>query len=191
MLSTSTTVGCTADNESGEGQEGDNEVTATGAVSQGGGSGEHGSSGEGSGGEEAEGSEGSGGGEEASGATLAPNETFDKVHSGARLVMNYDAASNSVLTRVRIEVHVSNGKELGPTIPINMAPGEMRTISLPSMQASFAGWIAHDEVGSGEGSGEVSGESSAEAGEAAMSSPVISLGQSWEGGIVSMAEPTS
>ena len=59
---------------------------------------------------------------------------FDMVRGGARLVLSYDAPSNSfrstventtnnVLTRVRIEVHLSNGTELGPTPPIDLAPG--------------------------------------------------------------------
>ena len=75
------------------------------------------------------------GSEEASGANLAPNETFDAVRGGARLILNYDTASNAfqgtventtsnVLGQVRIEVHLSNGTELGPTTPIDLAPGE-------------------------------------------------------------------
>ena len=154
--------------------------------------GEHGSGGEG-------GSEG--GGEEGSAAMLAPDETFNAVRGGARLVMNYDAASNSftgtvanvtngTLTRVRIEVHLANGTELGPTTPVDLAPGEVMAVNLPSTQASFTGWVAHAEVGGGEGGGESGaeggsegggGESGAEAGEAAMSSPVIPLGQTWDG----------
>ena len=96
---------------------------------------------------------------------LAPDEIFDMVRSGARLIMNYDAASNSfkgtventtsgVLTRVRIEVHLSNGTELGPTTPIDLAPGQTVATELPSTAASFTGWVAHAEVGSGEGGGE-------------------------------------
>ena len=56
------------------------------------------------------------------------------VRGGARLILNYDSASNSfigaventtnnVLSNVRIEVHISNGVELGPTTPVDMAPG--------------------------------------------------------------------
>ncbi len=163
------------------------------------------------------GSESGGGGEEGSGATLALDETFDAVRGGARLILSYDAPSNSfrgaventtnnVLTQVRIEVHLSNGTELGPTTPIDMAPGEMVAISLPSTQASFTGWIAHAEVGSGgegsgsggehgsggesgsEGGGGESGSEGgggesggAESGEAAMSSPITPLGQPWNG----------
>jgi len=136
------------------------------------GAGEHGGAGhlggEGSG---SEGAEGSGGSEEGSGTMLAPNETFDEVRGGARLILNYDATSNAftgtventtnnTLTNVRIEVHLSNGTELGPTIPVDMAPGQVLAVDLPSTQASFTGWVAHAEVGGGEGqaSGEGSGE---------------------------------
>ena len=38
---------------------------------------------------------GASGSEEASGANLAPDETFDAVRGGARLILNYDAASNA------------------------------------------------------------------------------------------------
>ena len=183
------------------------------------GGGEHGSGGEGGegGGEHGSGGEGSegGGGEEGSGANqLAPDETFDMVRGGARLILGYDAASNSfkgtventtggTLDRVRIEVHLSNGTELGPTTPVDMAPGEVRTITLPSTQASFTGWVAHAEVGGGEGSGgeaagehgsggEGSGEGggeggSAEINEAAMSSPIIPLDQTWNGALGGLA----
>ena len=118
---------------------------------------------EGSGGDGSE--SGASGSEEGSRATLAPDETFDAVRGGARLVLNYDAASNafigtventtnSVLSRVRIEVHLSNGTELGPTTPMDMAPGERAMVILPSTQEPFTGWIAHAEVGGGELGGE-------------------------------------
>ena len=113
--------------------------------------------------------EGGGGSEEGSGAgMLAPNETFDTTRGGARLIMNYDAATNAftgtventtnnTLTNVRIEVHLSNGAELGPTTPVDMAPGEVINFNLPSTPESFTGWTPHAEVGSGEG-GESGGE---------------------------------
>ena len=132
------------------------------------GAGEHGGEGHGPGGEG--GSEGSGegsegGGEEGSGNMLAPDETFDIVRSGARLILNYvpqtnaflgtvENTTNNVLDRVRIEVHLSNGTELGPTTPVNMAPGEMIAIALPSTPEPFTGWLAHAEVGGEEAGGE-------------------------------------
>ena len=120
----------------------------------------------GEGGSEGSGTEGSeSGGEEGSAAMLAPDQTLDMVRGGARLILNYDAASNafigtventtnSTLTRVRIEVHLSNGTELGPTTPVDLAPGEVAMVILPSTQASFTGWVAHAEAGGGEGGGE-------------------------------------
>ena len=100
--------------------------------------------------------------------TLTPDETYDAVRSGARLILDYDAASNSfrgtventtqgALDRVRIEVHLSNGAELGPTTPTDMAPGEMMEVNLPATPASFTGWTAHAEVGGG-GEGSESGD---------------------------------
>ena len=115
-------------------------------------------------------------GAEGSGAdSLALDETFDAVRGGARLILKYDAPSNSfkgtventtdgVLGRVRIEVHLSNGTELGPTTPTDMAPGEVATVNLPATQASFTGWTAHAEVGAGE-EGSESGEEHRDGGE--------------------------
>ena len=173
--------------------------------------GEHGAAGEGSGFEGAE--SGGTGGEEAGGNMLALDETFDTVRAGARLVMSYDAAinsfvgtventTNSTLTRVRIEVHLSNGVELGPTTPVDLAPGEMLAVTLPATPEPFTGWTPHAEVGSGEGGGESGAEgpedsggeggneapqstpeSGAELNEAAMSSPIIPLSQTWEGNL--------
>ncbi len=109
-------------------------------------------------------------GAEGSGAdSLALDETYDAVRSGARLILKYDAPSNSfegtventtngVLGRVRIEVHLSNGTELGPTTPTDMAPGEVATVNLPATQALFTGWTAHAEVGVGEEGSESGGE---------------------------------
>ncbi len=189
-------VGCGGDN--GEGRESGGVTTGQKVSERGGGEsgGEHSGGGEGAEGAGGESGEGADGSEEASGANLVPDETFDMVRGGARLIMSYDAPSNSfkgtventtsnVLTRVRIEVHLSNGTELGPTTPMDLAPGEMTTVTLPSTQASFAGWIAHAEVG-GE-SGSEGGGTGTEAGEAAMSSPVTPLGQTWEGNLGGLA----
>ena len=59
----------------------------------------------------------------------------------------------NVLSDVRIEVHLSNGTELGPTAPVDLAGSQVLGINLPATEASFTGWIAHAEVGgSAEGS---------------------------------------
>ena len=211
-------IGCTGDTEGRAGAESSHvEVSQSISSERGEGSGnEHGSSGE-SGGEHGSGGESgseSGGGEEGSGAMLAPDETFDMVRGGARLILSYDATGNAftgtventtsnVLTRVRIEVHLSNGTELGPTTPVDMAPGQVMRVDIPATAAPFTGWTPHAEVGSGEGGGEGSesgGESGsehgaggersgtgAEASEAAMSSPIIPLDETWNGNLGGLA----
>ena len=110
-------------------------------------------------------SQGSHGAEEDSANLLPPDATFDAVRAGARLILNYDPATNSfqgavenitnnTLTNVRVEVHLSNGTELGPTTSVDLAPGQVLSVNLTSTQEPFTGWIAHAEVGSGsEGGG--------------------------------------
>ena len=144
MLSAALLIGCT-DNTGPEGGRDSGSATATQEISEGQGgesSGEHGSGGEGSesGGEGTEGSESGSGGEEGSGAAnmLAPDETFDMVRAGARLILSYDAPSNSfrgnventtngVLSQVRIEVHLSGEKVLPYALPVavpELLPGD-------------------------------------------------------------------
>ena len=107
---------------------------------------------------------------EESGTEYALNETCDQVRNGARLILVYDAQSNSFngtventtgksLKRVRVEVHLSNGIELGPTTPIDIEPGKKKEVKLEATSKNFDRWTAHPEVGSGEaGHGEEQGE---------------------------------
>jgi hypothetical protein len=99
--------------------------------------------------------------EEKSGAELALDQSYDAVRNGARLILAYDAQSNSfigtventtgnTLKRVRVEVHLSNGVELGPTTPADLKPGESTDVILTATSNGFDGWTAHPEVGSGE-----------------------------------------
>ncbi len=102
--------------------------------------------------------------QEESGTELALNESYDQVRNGARLILAYDAQSNSfngiventtvnTLKQVRVEVHLSNGVELGPTRPTDLNPGESIDVTLTAKSNGFDGWTAHPEVGEG-GSGE-------------------------------------
>ncbi len=104
-----------------------------------------------------EGSESEDGGEE-SGTQYTLNESYDQTRAGARLVISYDASANSFigtventtgapLAKVRVEVHLSNGTELGPTTPIDLAPGEKLDVNLPATSEPFVSWSAHPEVG--------------------------------------------
>ena len=128
-------IGCNSGSESGNGSE-------YGEHSRGSESGE---------------SESGEGGEE-SGTQFALGDTFDEVRAGARLVLSYDSATNAftgtventtraTLSRVRVEVHLSNGIELGPTTPVDLAPGQVVAITLPASNQPFTSWSAHPEVG--------------------------------------------
>jgi len=119
---------------------------------------------------------GEGEGEE-SGTQLGIDDVYDVERKGTHLVLKYDLdanaftgtvenVSNEILERVRVEVHLSNGTELGPTTQVDLKPGEQREISLAAGPDDFEGWSTHAEVGSGEHNHEGEGEHSHE-GEAA------------------------
>lgn len=102
----------------------------------------------------------SGEGEEA-GPRLAKDGTHDEVRKGVRLILSFDNESSSFIgtlenvtektvSRVRIEVHLSNGTELGPTIPIDLAPGKKVDVGLSAEGQSFEWWKAHAEAGASE-----------------------------------------
>ena len=108
-------------------------------------------------------------GEESS-TELTLNETYDNVRNGARLILAYDAQSNSfkgtventtdeTLQQVRVEVHLSNGTELGPTTPVDLQPGAKGEVELTATSKDFDRWAAHPEVKGGEhGQGGGNGE---------------------------------
>lgn len=92
------------------------------------------------------------------GVELTLDETYDRVSNGARLILTHDADSNSfngfventtsdLLPRVRVEVHLSNGVELGPTSPLDLAPGESVVVRLLAKNSIFDTWTAHLEIG--------------------------------------------
>ncbi|MFC1564754.1 hypothetical protein ACFL6G_07435 [candidate division KSB1 bacterium] len=58
--------------------------------------------------------------------------------------------SNETVKRVRVEVHLSNGVELGPTKALDIAPGKKVEIKLSAEGQSFTWWSAHAESGSSE-----------------------------------------
>ena len=97
--------------------------------------------------------------DEESGTQFTLTETYDQVRNGARLILGYDVASNafvgtvenvttSTLQNVRVEVHLSNGVELGPTTPTDLGPGQVLDIDLAAPAGGgFTTWSAHPEVG--------------------------------------------
>ena len=100
-------------------------------------------------------------------------DIYDNVRNGARLVISYNAATDAftgtvtnttgaILTQVRVEVHLYDGPvtvdELGPTLNVDLNPGESHSVTLPAMGHSFTEWVAHPEVGSSSGGGGEGGE---------------------------------
>ena len=70
-----------------------------------------------------------------------------------------------MLTRVRVEIHLSSGKELGPTVAADLEPGEKREVELVVGTEDFETWSTHAEVGNSEhshGEGEHSHEGEGE-----------------------------
>ncbi|MBT3384502.1 MAG: hypothetical protein HN778_10695 [Prolixibacteraceae bacterium] len=103
---------------------------------------------------------GEGEGEE-DGTQFSLSDKYDEVRNGARLILSFDKASNSFkgtventtekeLDRVRVEVHLSNGIELGPTTAKNLKSGEKMDVTLKGSEKEFKSWSAHAEVGNEE-----------------------------------------
>jgi hypothetical protein len=117
---------------------------------------EHAGEGEGEHGHSHEGEEG-----EESGTELTLDETYDQVRNGAHLILAYDADTNSfkgtventtqeTLYHVRVEVHLSEGTELGPVDVGDLASGEKRDVEVKATSTDFEGWTAHPEAVVGE-----------------------------------------
>lgn len=99
--------------------------------------------------------------EEESGDLLTLDETYDVVRLGARLILEYSAEDNAfvgtvqnttdeTLPQVRVEVHLSNGVELGPTTPQDLESGQTVEVVLNAADQEFDGWSPHAEVGGSE-----------------------------------------
>ena len=109
-----------------------------------------------------EGGEGEG---EEDGTQLTLDATYDVTKHGVHLVLKYNKEINSFvgfmengtdksIEKARVEVHLSNGTELGPTTPITLAPKMKKEIVIKATEASFDGWSTHAEIGNSEHAGE-------------------------------------
>lgn len=97
-------------------------------------------------------------GEEENNSQYGLADTFDETRKGIRLILRYDVATESFVgtventkrrkaKKVRVEVHLSNGTELGPTNHGDMSPGDKLDVVLPAPGEVFTGWSAHAEQG--------------------------------------------
>ncbi len=106
---------------------------------------------------------------EESGKKFTKSEVCEEVKKGIKLELKYDEASTSfigyvknvstkVINKVRVEVHLSNGVELGPTKNVNLVPGEKSDVKLSAKNQAFEQWTTHAEVGNSEHGHRESGE---------------------------------
>lgn len=106
---------------------------------------------------------------EESGTQLGLDETYDQLRRGTRLILSYNKETGSftgsvqntteeMLPQIRVEIHLSNGTELGPTTPVDLNPGQSQSIELSADGEEFDWWTAHAEIGSGEHSHGEDGE---------------------------------
>ena len=119
---------------------------------------EHGAEGEEHGSEgKAREEHGSGSEGEESGQKLSLNEAWDNVRKGARLILSYNRQTNSfvgkvqnstqrMLCAVRVEVHLSNGTELGPTERTDLTSGQEVNVELSAVGENFDWWTTHAET---------------------------------------------
>jgi hypothetical protein len=100
---------------------------------------------------------------EETGAKLALNAPYVKVQNSARFLLNYDpqttsfagtvtnATANKKLTRVSVSIRLSNGSVLGPTVPLDLAPGQVLPVRLAAVgESAFTEYSVYPAVGAAE-----------------------------------------
>ena len=112
-----------------------------------------------------------------SGTQYGLSDTAREVRSGVVLTLDFDSArrvfagtvtntTNATVRQVRVEVHLSNGVELGPTPNVDLTPGQTRPVELDAQSQTFTRFSAHVEIGASEhGGGEGGDEGSGGGGE--------------------------
>ncbi|MYC14508.1 MAG: hypothetical protein F4Y39_12340 [Gemmatimonadetes bacterium] len=84
-----------------------------------------------------------------------------EARSGVELVMRYDSqqemftgtltnTTSATVSNVRVEIHLSNRVELGPTSRVNMTAGQVSPVTLEANGQNFNWWSVHVEIGSSE-----------------------------------------
>ncbi len=98
---------------------------------------------------------------EEDGTQFSLNDTYNVTKHGVQLILKYDRSSNAFkgymlnttvknIERARVEVHLSNGTELGPTKAITLAPKMKQEVVLKATDKPFKSWSTHAEVGNNE-----------------------------------------
>lgn len=93
-----------------------------------------------------------------SGTRYSLTDVARESRAGINLEMRYDApnqtftgtltnTTNASVDQVRVEIHLSNGVELGPTARVTLAAGQVQPVTLDARGRSFASWSIHIEIG--------------------------------------------
>lgn len=88
-----------------------------------------------------------------------PHETATASNGGVDLSISYDSSAerfdgtvtnvtSATVTNVRVEIHLSNGTELGPTPLTDLTAGESKPVTLSSTGETFDWYTVHVELGS-------------------------------------------
>ena len=89
---------------------------------------------------------------------LGKNDHYNQVSNGVLLRLAYDSHTNSFqgfventsaqdLRRIRVEVHLDSGVDLGPTYAVDLEPGERHNVAIAATFATFHGWTAVLKIG--------------------------------------------
>lgn len=90
------------------------------------------------------------------------DEAATVTRSGVKLVIRHHSSAdefrgtltnttNSSVSDVRVEIHLSNGRELGPTPRTALAGGESRDVALDAAGQEFSWFSVHIELGGDSG----------------------------------------
>ncbi|MXY30569.1 MAG: hypothetical protein F4179_02305 [Gammaproteobacteria bacterium] len=97
-----------------------------------------------------------------SGVRWNADQTATDTRRGVDLVISYDASgrrfngtvtntTGATVTDVRVEIHLSNGTELGPTPRVDLAAGAKQSVTLDAAGQNFDWYSVHVELGSSSG----------------------------------------
>ena len=97
-----------------------------------------------------------------SGTRYALTDTATVVRKGVKLIAWYDSSrgvftgtvtntTNETVRQIRVEIHLSNGTELGPTPRVDLSAGQSEAVELDAGGKSFDWWTVHIEIGSDSG----------------------------------------
>lgn len=94
-----------------------------------------------------------------SGTRWNPGETATDSRRGVDLTISYNSTTRrfdgsvtntnaSAVAEVRVEIHLSNGTELGPTPRVNLEANETKAVTLDASGQNFNWYSVHVELGS-------------------------------------------